>query len=62
MLLSSSFSPKDIYEGLSMLGNRCVSKLFFNWLMNVTCILKPVYSMHSIAFLTIYNMYCTLLA
>lgn len=50
-----------IYEGISMLGNRCVSKSSFNWLMNVTFILKPVYSMYSIAFVTIYNMHCTLL-
>lgn len=44
-----------------MLGIRCVSKSSFNWLMNVTFILKPVYSMYSIAFVTIYNMHCTLL-
>lgn len=50
-----------IYEGISMLGNRGVSKSSFNWLMNVTFILKPVYSMYSIAFVTIYNMHCTLL-
>lgn len=52
-----------IYEGVSMLGIRCpsLSKSSFNWLMNVTFILKPVYSMYSIAFVTIYNMHYTLI-
>lgn len=42
-MLFSSFSPKLIYEGISVLGNRRASKLFFIWLTNMTFILKSTF-------------------